>query len=48
VITPPAGVKGVTRAGTPFIVLHQQILQTQAKNNTSSLPRRCFFAQQIF
>jgi hypothetical protein len=45
VITPPAGVKGVTRAGTPFIVLHQQILQ---KNNTSSLHRRCFFAQQIF
>ena len=32
VITPPAGVKGVTRAGTPFVVLHLQILQTQAKS----------------
>jgi diaminopimelate decarboxylase len=48
VITPPAGVKGVTRAGTPFVVLHLQILQTQAKINTSSLPRRCLFAQKIF
>jgi hypothetical protein len=42
VITPPAGVKGVTRAGNPFIVSNLQTLQTLA--TTSSCSPRCRYS----
>jgi hypothetical protein len=45
VITPPAGAKGVTRAGNPFIGANLQTLQTQA-NNSELLASLSLFAQQ--